>query len=122
LREAQSSNAALDALISSPAVPQGTGLYQAVQERMAKRAELRTMEGRYTPEHPLRQRLAGELRVLEDQTIPMLGRELIASLSSQETQAEQRISSAGGELREIPPRAMAEAGLERQVAIAQDLH
>ncbi len=122
LREAQSLPTALDALITHPAVPQGGALHQALEERMVKRSQLRTDTLRYTANYPTVQALMGEIQTLEQVTIPALARELMASLSSEETEAAQRIQSAGNELREIPPRTMAEAGLQRELAIAQDLH
>ena len=122
LQEARTSSTALDALITFPAVPQGGALSQALEERMVKRSQLRTDTLRYTANYPTVQALLGEIQTLEEVTIPALARELMSSLASQEVEAEGRIGTASSELREIPPRAMAEAGLQREVAIAQDLH
>lgn len=122
LRDAQTSSTALDALIRFPAVPQGGALEQALTERLAKKAQLRVDTLQYTAAYPPVQALISEIRTLEQSTIPALARELIASLESEEAVAERRIGSAGAELREIPPRAMAEAELQREVAIAEDLH
>lgn len=122
LQQAEQSSSALDGLISLPSVPRGGALDQALTARMAKRTERTANEGRYTPQHPVMQRLNGEIQTLEQQTIPALARELIASLASEEREAERRIGSASSELREIPPRAMEEAGLERDKAIAEQIH
>lgn len=121
LQEAETSTSALDGLLAFPAVPPGGALAQALTQRMAKRTELNALT-QYTDQHPIKQQLIAEVNTLERQTIPTLARELIASLTSQEEEATRRIESASVELRQIPPRAMEEAGLQRNVAIAQDLH
>jgi capsular exopolysaccharide synthesis family protein len=122
LREAEGSGSALDALAGVAAVSSGGELKQALDQRTAKRAALRTLQARYTDQYAPARQLAAELDVLEKQTIPALARSLIAELASQEAEAESRIGSASGELREIPPRAIEEARLQRQVAITENLH
>lgn len=122
LREAEISPSALDGLAGIDTGPQGAELQQALNTRNLKRAELHALEQRYLPDWaPLRQ-LSAEIESLERQQIPQLARNLIASLASEENAAEMRIRSAGNELQEIPPRAIEEARLDRQVAIAENLH
>lgn len=93
----------------------------ALRELTENRAELRALSYRYTSEHPPVQRLQGTIRALEQGTIPDLAAGLIAQLEARKAELDGRIASASRELRQIPPRVIQEARLEREVAIADNL-
>jgi len=104
-----------------PAVKESSELSRALQDLTNKRAELHALRQRYTDEHPPVQRLIDDIRVLEDSVIPQLANLLIQDLRVREDQLREIIGSASGELAQIPPRAIEEARLERDVASAANL-
>ena len=120
--EAAAGRTGFDALSVIPAAQQNPELVQMLAERTAKRAELRALEQRYTPEHPSVRRLAGDLQALEGAAIPRAVAALAAQLAAREGEMEGRIASASAELRQIPPRAIEEARLARRVEIADNLY
>ena len=104
------------------AVQASTELKTALTELATKRAALRTLQYRYTNDHPDVRRALGELQVLERETIPAMVSSLISDLKLREGQVHQRIETASGEMRAIPPRVMEEARLNRQVAITDNIY
>lgn len=113
---------ALQTLEAVGAVRQSSELTRAISELTTMNAELRALLYRYTPEHPPVQALMGQIRTLERTTIPALAADLLAELATQERQLETRIAGASVELRQVPPRAIEEARLSREVAIADNLY
>ncbi len=111
----------LDALELIPAVQRSTEVTRALLDLTSKKAELRALQYHYTNRTPSVQHLAGEISVLERRTIPLLLRSLIASLTAREADLAQRVDSASGDLRQIPPVAIAEARLQRDVTSAEQL-
>jgi succinoglycan biosynthesis transport protein ExoP len=111
-----------DALAVIPAVQQNPEIVQLLAERTQKRAELRALQARYTDEHPPVLRLKEELAAAEGVTIPSAVRQLAAQIAGREGELESRIGSASSELRQIPPRAIEEARLQRRVEIAENLY
>lgn len=111
-----------DALAVVPAVQQNPEITQLLAERTQKRAELRALQGRYTEEHPPVRRLLDDLATAERVTIPGAVRELSSQIGAREAELDGRIGSASSELRQIPPRAIEEARLQRRVEIAENLH
>ncbi|MGH7674816.1 MAG: polysaccharide biosynthesis tyrosine autokinase, partial [Gemmatimonadales bacterium] len=77
---------------------------------------------RYTDAHPAVTRVASEVAVLEQVTLPTLARTLVDQIATQESALEDQIRSASQDLRQIPPRAIEEARLRRDVAIAENLY
>ena len=114
------SRVSTDALEAVGAVQQSE-LAVALRELTAKRAELRAMRYRYSPQHPPVQQLAQAIDTLENRTVPALARGLLAELTAREADLNARIGSASRELRQIPPRMIQEARLDRQVRIADNL-
>src|SRR5690606_21903824 len=111
----------IDALTMIPAVQSSPELSAALETRMTKRAELRALQQRYTDEYPPIRDLQAEVDRIERQTIPTLARQLATQLMLQERQMDERLDAASDELRRIPPRAIEEARLQRQVEIASAL-
>jgi tyrosine-protein kinase Etk/Wzc len=122
LSEMPDSGLSVEALEFIPSVQKSSELSKALADLTQKRAELRALRQTYLDEHMLVQRAQDEIRTLEQQTIPPLARRLIAELDSRDAEIESRISSASGELTQIPSRAIEEAALERRVNIAADFY
>jgi capsular exopolysaccharide synthesis family protein len=111
-----------DALEVIGAVQKSSALTTPLEELTEKRAELRALQYRYTDEHPPVRRLQNDIATLERTTIPAVAHALIDELVARETEMSRRIATASQELRQIPPRAIQEARLKRDVQIAGDLY
>ncbi|HEU5262520.1 MAG TPA: polysaccharide biosynthesis tyrosine autokinase [Gemmatimonadales bacterium] len=121
LAQMPDSGVSVDALETSPAVQHSSALMQGLKELTEKQAMLRALRYRYTEQHPPVRRLAGEIATLERHTIPALVRGLIAQLTAREAELSRNVDSVAGGLRQIPPLAIQEARLQRDVAIAEQL-
>jgi polysaccharide biosynthesis transport protein len=117
-----SAGGALGALEVVESVQRSSELTGALRELTTKQAELRSLRYRYTDAHPPVQRLAVDIGALEQETLPALARALIADIAARERELESRVESASVELRQIPPRAIEEARLRRDVTVAQNLY
>ncbi len=121
LAVAPDSGLAADALEMVPAVEEAEELTAALEERRERRTELRAMRFSYTDEHPPVQRLIKEIAFLEEQTIVELASGLAADLAARQARVEERIRAVSIELQQIPPRAIEEGRLERNVETAETL-
>ncbi len=110
-----------DLLRVVPSVQQSVELTQALAELNQKQAELRALRYRYTDAHPSVARVASDVAALEQVTMPTLARTLIDQIATQEAALDEQIGSASRDLRQIPPRAIEEARLRRDVVIAENL-
>ena len=119
--EAADSGLSTDALEMIPAVQQSSALKQAIAELTEKQATLRALGYRYTAGLPPVKRLTAEISQLQRRTLPTMVRALIAQLAAREAAVAQRIDSAAGGLRQIPPLAIEEARLDREVTMAAQL-
>jgi capsular exopolysaccharide synthesis family protein len=97
-------------------------LTRALEELNTKQADLRALLYRYTPQTPAVQRIQGDVQTLQTQTIPRLARAVVVAVKQREADMDGRISTASGDLRQIPPRAIEEARLRRDVTIAENLY
>jgi polysaccharide biosynthesis transport protein len=122
LSEASGSVLSLDALLMVPAVQKAPALSSALNDRVAKRAELDVLLQRFTPEHASSRELADGIQQLEEVTIPVLANELMTQLSEREAELDARIGSSSTELQQIPPLLIQEARLQRGVTNAESLH
>lgn len=102
-------------------VQHSSALVQALRELTDKQAELRALRYRYSDEHVPVRRLATDIATLQHRTIPVLVQGLIAQLSAREAEQGRRVDSIAGEMRRIPPLAIEEARLQRDVTIAEQL-
>jgi capsular exopolysaccharide synthesis family protein len=100
---------------------QKSELMLALNELTQKRATLRALRYQYSDDYPGVDKLAGEIKTLEGTTIPKLADRVLADLASRDSVLEQRIRDASHELRQIPPRSIQEARLERDVTISNNL-
>ncbi len=112
----------VEALEIVPAVRNSSQLLASLQELTAARAELRTLRYRYTDEHLPVQEAAERVQRLEQQVVPGLVRDLAAQLGARDGAIQQQIGEASREMQQIPPRAIEEARLRRQVAVSEDLY
>lgn len=122
LAQSQAGTLPLDALSMIPAVQSSPALKQALDDWVTKRAELRALQQRYTSAYRPVQQAAEQVQELEKQTIPKLANDLRMQIMARENEMESHIASASTDLQAIPPRALEEARLERQVSIAENLH
>jgi capsular exopolysaccharide synthesis family protein len=97
-------------------------LSEALKELSAKQAELRALRYKYSDEYPPVQRLIGEIATLQRQTIPGLARGLATQLAGRDSELSRRLDADSRSLRAIPPRAIEEARLRRNVTLAENLY
>ena len=115
-------NKAANALAALPSSTQSPELTSAITDLNTKRAQLRTLQQQYTNEHPLVQRLMADIQTTETQTIPKLGRDLLAQMQTRAGILDGWIGSASSDIQSIPPRMIEEARLRRNVEVAERLH
>jgi capsular exopolysaccharide synthesis family protein len=116
------SGVSVEALEVIPSVRGSSQLLAALGELTGARAELRNLRHRYTDEHPAVVDVADRLRQLERETVPTMARSLAAQLAARDGAIQRQIADASREMAEIPPRAIEEARLRRQVAVTEDLY
>src|SRR2546421_772650 len=111
----------VEALQAIGAVQKSAELSLALQELTTKQATLRALRYRYTEASEPVQRVRGEVQALLQNTIPTLARGLDADLAAREQQLGRRADAAFGYLHDLPPLALEEARLQRDVTIAEQL-
>src|SRR5438874_2984682 len=119
LRQGLDSGVSVDALAMVGAVQHSTELVQALRDLTAKQAELRALRGHYTDDNPPVRRAAVEAEALSRSTIPALASSLAAELRVRETELGQRVATASSGLKQVPPLAVEEARLQRDVTLAE---
>jgi len=111
----------VEALQAIGAVQKSAELALALQELTQKEATLRALRYRYTDASDPVQRVRRDVETLQRSTIPTLARGLDADLAAREEQLGHRADAAFGYLHDLPPLALEEARLQRDVAIAEQL-
>src|SRR2546429_210351 len=119
LAQLPESGLALDALGMVGSVQRSTELAQALRDLTTKQADLRTLRAHYTEADPSVRRLAAEVGALERQTIPALAGALAGELRVREQQLGEREDAGSADLRKIPPLAVEETRLQRDVTLAE---
>jgi capsular exopolysaccharide synthesis family protein len=104
------------------AVKSAGELMTALGDLTNKEAALRALRLRYTDDNPTVQRATAEVTLLRRQTVPTLARALMASIRTREKELDDRLGSTSRELRDIPPRAIEQERLSRDVTIAANLY
>ncbi len=122
LAELPDSGLSVEGLAAIGAVQRSPELSDALRELTTKQAEQRALRYRYTEAAPAVQHVGSQLDSLGRQTIPGLAAGLLRELTAREQILQSRVTAAGGELRQIPARAIEEARLRRQVAIDENLY
>lgn len=113
------SGVAIDALAMIGSVQKSTELSQALRDLTARQAELRAMRVHYTDAAPTVRQLAADVAALERQTIPTMATTLTAEMAVRAAELQHRVDSAAGDLRRIPPLAVEEARLQRDVTLQE---
>ena len=121
LAQVPESGLAVDALAAIGAVDRSTELAAALRDLTAKRAQLRALQSRYTDAHLPVQRVARDVQDLERRTVPTLARALVGELAAKEAELSQQVTVASGGLRQIPPLAIEETRLRREVTNGERL-
>src|ERR1051325_4088753 len=121
LRQGLDSGVSVDALAMVGAVQRSTELVQALRDLTAKQAELRALRGHYTDDNPPVRRAVAEADALGRRTIPALASSLAAELRVRETELGQRVATASTGLKQVPPLAVEEARLQRDVTQAEQV-
>ena len=121
LSQASDSGLSVDALTMIESVQRSLDLSAALKDLTEKQAELRALRFRYTEDHPPLQRRVQEVAVLERRTIPVLARRLMAALAVREAALAQRTDSTTSALQAMPPLAIEDARVQREVTFAEQL-
>jgi len=122
LDEAGSGAFPVETLVGIPLVEDSGELTRLMDEVSAKRAELRSMRFRYTEDSPQVTRLRNEIEVLETEALPNEVRELVDEIRKREAALEEEIREKERSLEDIPPRALEEARLRRNVELTRELY
>ena len=109
----------VDALSMVGSVQRSTEMVQALRDLTSKQAELRALRAHYTDANPPVRRLASEVDELAHRTLPSLGASLVAELRVRETQLVQRVDAASSSIQKVPPLAVEESRLQREVTLAE---
>jgi polysaccharide biosynthesis transport protein len=112
----------VEALEVVPSVRTSSQLLAVLGELASARAELRTLSFRYTPEHAAVQEVAERVSRLEGDVVPGLARGLANELAARDRAIQGQIGQASREMEQIPPRAIEEARLRRQVTVSENLY
>ena len=122
LAAANGSALSVEALEVIPSVQQSSQLKAALAELTGKRAELRSLRHRYTDEHPHVKQVIAQVDSLEQTVIPRLATALLSELRTRRSELDRLIDASSAQLRQIPPRMIEEARLQRHVATAEALY
>jgi capsular exopolysaccharide synthesis family protein len=109
----------IEALELIPSVANSSQLQEAIASLVTARAERTALLERYTEEHPLVQQTTARIATLEEERIPALLSQLVQELRTAEAVLAEQIRGSGADLSQIPPRAIEEARLARNVAVAE---
>ena len=105
-----------------PTAEQAPAVAQALGELAAKEAEYRSMGYRFLDDYPPKKRLAGEIAQLERHSIPDLVRGLVRDTDARIAALGTQLGQQAATLKQVPPRLIEAARLERAVSIADDLY
>jgi len=118
---ASDSGVLVDALGMIESVQHSLEFSQVLRDLTERQAELRALRFRYSDDVLPVRHLIGEVATLEHRTIPTLARQLSAALAAREAEFAQRVDSASGALRGMPPLAIEDARRQREVTFAEQL-
>lgn len=113
---------AVEALELIPSAQGFSELGAVLNELGSARAELRALRHRYTDEHIEVQTALEQVRRLERETVPGVARGVANQLAARERSIGEQIGEVSREMEQIPPRAIEEAKLRRQVAVSEDMY
>lgn len=102
--------------------PRNDPLDKEILNLELRQAELRKLQERFTDAHSLVVAKKEEIRILEQQTIPLLARQTLDQLEIQEAELRRNIEGQASEMRRIPERTIEEARRQREVYIADQIY
>jgi tyrosine-protein kinase Etk/Wzc len=105
-----------------PSAIKTPGLAQALDTLSAKQAALRSMAYQFTDAYPPKKRLAGEVAQLERGTLPDLVRGVMRDDDARIAALDAQLGQQASVLKQVPPRLIEAARLQRAVNIANDLY
>ncbi len=111
----------VDAFILIPAVRAAPDLSRVLNELSQADADIRALRTRYTDDYKPVKDLEEKIRVMKQVTIPTYAKALVGQLQNAENDLDARISTAGGDLKGIPVRAINEGRLQREMESARVL-
>src|ERR1043166_7656660 len=111
----------VEALAVLPSVQQSPELNNALAEVTQKEAELRALRSRYTDQSAPVLQAKADLDSLERSAVPALAQKLAANLAAREAAFKPEMDSAYGYMRRVPPIALEEDRLKRELAGAEAL-
>ncbi|HEX6315078.1 MAG TPA: polysaccharide biosynthesis tyrosine autokinase [Gemmatimonadaceae bacterium] len=118
----QDSSLSYEALKALPPRGLNDPLDTELRNLEVRQAELRKLQERFTDAHSLVVAKKEEIRILEQQTIPLLARQTLQQLEIQEAELRRNIEGQAGELRQIPERTIEEARRAREVVVAEAIY
>jgi tyrosine-protein kinase Etk/Wzc len=92
-----------------------------LQQLIAERSQLNVLTERYTEEYSLVRESRAKIKNLSEVLIPGSVANVLAGVKAREAELNANVATRSIELEQIPPRAIEEARLTRQVAIATQL-
>ncbi|HEX4620743.1 MAG TPA: GNVR domain-containing protein, partial [Myxococcaceae bacterium] len=98
------------------------GVAQALTELSTKQANLRAMSYKYLDEYPPKKALAAEIEQLERHTLPDLIRGVMRDNDARIAALGGQLGQQASALKQVPPRLIEAARLQRAVSIADDLY
>jgi polysaccharide biosynthesis transport protein len=119
LRRTQAGELSVDAFNTISAVKAAPDLQRVLSELSTAEADVRALLTQYTEQYKGVQDLRERINTIRSRTIPLYANALVVELRNKEAELENRIASAGRELRQIPSRAQTEARLRREVEQAE---
>ncbi len=117
-----SGDLSIESFEAVPEVGTSSELSKTLDELVGLRAQLRTLRNDFTDDYPPVQDLLRRIGTIERETVPRMAAALIAEMKAREDHLSTMVDSASTELSEIPPRAIEEARLRRQVTIQENLY
>ena len=105
-----------------PTAQQAPAVAQALAELAAKDAQLRALGYQFTDEYPPKKRLQGEVAELERRTLPDLVRGVMRDVNGRVVALGSQLGQQATTLKQVPPRLIEAARLQRAVSIADDLY
>jgi capsular exopolysaccharide synthesis family protein len=110
-------------LLGIPGVLQKSpDLTATVGELTKAEADLRTLKGKFTDQHPLVVAKSAEVERIKTQTLPSIARQALDQLRREESELDRRINLASTDMKQIPAIVIEEGRLTRERDLAANLY
>lgn len=121
-KNGNNSTTSLMAILSISNSAAGTELKSTIQRLDSARAQLSSLKQFYTDDFPKVKETQQTVNRLQNQDIPQLARQYVATLRTREAELRRRIAGASNELQRMPARTIEEARRNRNVAVQAQLY